>query len=72
MKRKILVNSQQEVDEIVTTLEPTKHLFKLETVSPKDSPESNEVDIEFEDRYFQFLVDKIESLGYSKKQLEEL
>ena len=72
MKRKILVNTQQEVDEIFTSLEKTQHLFKLNKITPKDSQGSNEVDFEFEDRYYQFLVDKIEMLGYSKGQLEEV
>ena len=71
MKRKILVNTKQEVDEIFTTLEKSQHLFKLDTTSPSDSSDTQEVDFEFEDRYYQFLVDKIESLGYSKSQLEE-
>ncbi len=64
MKRKIQVKSQQEVDDILSTLEQSQNIFKV------NSSES-QVDVEFEDRYFQFLVDKIEMLGYSKGDLVE-
>lgn len=64
MKRKIQVKSQQEVDDIMSTLEQSKNIFKLNS-------NDSEVDFEFEDRYYQFLVDKIEMLGYSKGDLVE-
>ncbi len=64
MKRKIQVKSQQEVDDILSTLEQSKNIFKLNSTD-------SEVDFEFEDRYLQFLVDKIEMLGYSKGDLVE-
>ncbi len=64
MKRRIQVKSQQEVDDIMSTLEQSKNIFKLNS-------SDSEVDFEFEDRYYQFLVDKIEMLGYSKGDLVE-
>ncbi|MEP1095526.1 MAG: hypothetical protein ABJG78_10470 [Cyclobacteriaceae bacterium] len=64
MKRKIQVNSQKEVDDILSTLGTSQNIFKVNSTS-------SEVDVEFEDRYYQFLVDKIEMLGYSKGDLVE-
>lgn len=64
MKRKIQVNSQKEVDDILSTLEKSQNIFKINSTS-------SEVDVEFEDRHYQFLVDKIEMLGYSKNDLAE-
>ncbi|MEP5612769.1 MAG: hypothetical protein ABJP45_10995 [Cyclobacteriaceae bacterium] len=64
MKRKIQVNSQKEVDDILSTLEKSQNIFKVNS-------SSSAVDVEFEDRYYQFLVDKIEMLGYSKGDLVE-
>ncbi len=48
----------------MSTLEQSKNIFKLNS-------NDSEVDFEFEDRYYQFLVDKIEMLGYSKGDLVE-
>lgn len=64
MKRKIQVSEKGKVDEIVSTFEKSQNLFKINT-------NPDHVEFEFEDRYFQFLVDKIEMLGYSKNELTD-
>lgn len=63
MKRRIQVSQQEKVDEIISTFEQSRNLFTI-------SANANDVEFEFEDRYFQFLVDKIEMLGYSKRELK--
>ncbi|MEQ9404029.1 MAG: hypothetical protein RIM99_10610 [Cyclobacteriaceae bacterium] len=64
MKRKIPIGTDAEANEILSTFEKSQNLFKI-------NKGSSEVEFEFEDRYFQFFIDKIESLGYSKGQLTE-
>lgn len=64
MKRKIQESTKEKVDEIMSTFEKSQNLFKINT-------NPDHVEFEFEDRYLQFLVDKIEMLGYSKSQLTE-
>jgi hypothetical protein len=65
MNLSITLESESQFTELLGMLEKSDQYFKLST------PKGNEIKIEVDHKYYQFLVDKVESLGLSKKQLIE-
>lgn len=65
MNLSINLNSQNEFDEVLSTLEKSKQYFKINSSPP------SEIKVEVDHKYYQFLVDKIESIGLSKSRLIE-